>query len=260
MLANKEGLDEEQIELVQNQVAFRKNIVSTNEDAKSLLVKNMIDTEVNLQFLLKESDDDDSEYGEELLNKITYSGAQALKDLQLKPSTKIMINAGQNNFIQAVMQSLICFRELLVYFLNKEYEITGADQPLCNLLSHLCTTYFLKDLKGLEQTTFDLGFMADYLAPTSFSLKAKAYASGFLKFTLNRVLKETNDSAILRSMLQVVVKEYRVCVDNHIQKDIKQVELPPISKVTQGMTINDLILKNWFTEKSVEGEDCQFCK
>ena len=110
----------------------------------------MIDSEINLQFLLKESDDDESEYGEELLNKINFSGAQALKDMQLKPSIKIMINAGQNDFMQAVMQSLICFRELLVYFLNKEYEVTGAQQQLCNKLSHFCTTYFLKDLKGLE--------------------------------------------------------------------------------------------------------------
>ena len=151
----------------------------------------MIDSEINLKFLLKESDDDDSEYGEELLNKITYSGAQALKDMQLRPSTKIMTNAGPNDFIQAVMQSLISFKALLVYFLNKEYEVTGVEQPLCNTLSHLCTTYFLKDLKGLEQTTFDLGFMADYLAPSSFSVKAKAYAGGFLKFTLLEVLKET---------------------------------------------------------------------
>ena len=87
----------------------------------------MSEQEVNLQFLLKESDDDDSEYGEELLNKITFSGEQAIKDMKQHPSTKIMVNSGSNDFVQAVFQSVISFPSLLYFFLLKDYTEYGTE-------------------------------------------------------------------------------------------------------------------------------------
>lgn len=133
-------------------------------------------------------------------------------------------------------------------------------QPFCKEISRLCTTYFLKDLKGLEQTRFDLKFMSPILASTSFSLKAGAHVGGFLKFIIRKMEIEIG-SAFVRSQLRVAVKDYFVCADGHMQTDQKVVDLGPISKVPQGASILDFVQREWFYEKPlVGGGSCFFCK
>lgn len=91
------------------------------------MLKNIVDSEVNLLFLLQDSEDDESEYGEEVLNKIKFDGSQAIKDFKQYPSTKVMVNAGKNGYLQAVMQSFISLPPLLNFFLLKSYK-TGEPE------------------------------------------------------------------------------------------------------------------------------------
>ena len=263
LLALKDTLKKEEKDLVRDQLNFRKRILLKDQQANKLLVAYMSEQEVNLQFLIKESDDDDSEYGEELLNKITFSGEQAIKDMKQHPSTKIMVNSGSNDFVQAVFQSLISFPSLLNFFLLKDYSDYGTKgkQPLCQLLNYLCTTYFLKDLKGLEQTRFDLDFIRQFLAPTSFSLKARAHAGGFLKYVIQTVQAELGGSDFVQLHMRAVVNQYFVCANDHIQKNQKANVLPPMIKVPQGFSILEFFRNRMAFSKAVdEGEKCPYCQ
>ena len=110
-----------------------------------------------------ESDD----YGLEIIDKVEKTATQVNDERKNKNIVKRLMNAGQNDHIQAILQPLMAHDSFVDYFLLKTYsteERKLAEQPMCELMTNLCQAYFALDLANLaSDRKVDISFLENYI-------------------------------------------------------------------------------------------------
>lgn len=112
-------------------------------------------------------------------------------------SLKYLKNAGQNDYLQAVIQAIMEDDLLTKFLTQKEYKIEGKSQPFLDCLSKAWTSFYQEDLNFLEGKNdfVDMNYLVMFLRQT-FNPNKSHDVVEFLKYFFAKLQAEAEFSLI----------------------------------------------------------------